>query len=196
MREKLRIFPFISLETSFSWLSDDIVRFNSKWGLWRNVQKCQHRFRWVFPHDATARRRYWWRHYHWQATRLLCKYIGRCLCERVDVYIITLSCTWRIYALSERLLVIFDLKKLLSTDSQRAYFAPRDISGRPIVMSKFYVCLSVCLSARISRKPHGRTSPNCLYTVVVARSFYGSIPIRYVLPVLWITLCFSHTVVL
>jgi len=22
----------------------------SKWGLWRNVQKCQHRFRWIFPH--------------------------------------------------------------------------------------------------------------------------------------------------
>jgi len=36
--------------------------------------------------------------------RLLRKYIGRCLCKRVDVYIITLS-TWRIYALSERLLV-------------------------------------------------------------------------------------------
>jgi len=47
--------------------------------------------------------RYRWRHYHW---RLLCKYIGRCLCKRVDVYIITLSCTWRIYALSERLLVV------------------------------------------------------------------------------------------
>jgi len=31
--------------------------------------------------------------------------LGRCLCKRVDVYIITLSCTWRIYAHSERLLV-------------------------------------------------------------------------------------------
>ena len=31
--------------------------------------------------------------------------LGRCLCKRVDVYIITLSCTWQIYALSERLLV-------------------------------------------------------------------------------------------
>ena len=31
--------------------------------------------------------------------------LGRCLCKRVDVYIITLSCTWRIYALSECLLV-------------------------------------------------------------------------------------------
>jgi len=32
--------------------------------------------------------------------------LGRCVCKRVDVYIITLSCTWRIYALSERLLVV------------------------------------------------------------------------------------------
>jgi len=33
--------------------------------------------------------------------------IGRRVCKRVDVYIITLSCTWQIYALSERLLVFF-----------------------------------------------------------------------------------------
>jgi len=31
--------------------------------------------------------------------------VGRCLCKRVDVYIITISCTWWIYALSQRLLV-------------------------------------------------------------------------------------------
>ena len=31
--------------------------------------------------------------------------LGRRVCKRVDVYIITLSCTWRTYALSERLLV-------------------------------------------------------------------------------------------
>ena len=31
--------------------------------------------------------------------------LGRRICKRVDVYMITLSCTWRIYALSERLLV-------------------------------------------------------------------------------------------
>jgi len=33
--------------------------------------------------------------------------LGRRVCKRVDVYIITLSCSWRIYALSERLLVLF-----------------------------------------------------------------------------------------
>jgi len=39
MREKLRIFPFgnISLETSFSWLSDDVVRFKIEMGV---VKKC------------------------------------------------------------------------------------------------------------------------------------------------------------
>ena len=31
--------------------------------------------------------------------------LGRCLCKHVDMYIITISCTWWIYALSERLLV-------------------------------------------------------------------------------------------
>jgi len=32
--------------------------------------------------------------------------LGRRVCKRVDVYMITLSRTWRIYALSERLLVV------------------------------------------------------------------------------------------
>ena len=99
----------ISLETSFSWLSDDIGS-KSKWGLWRNVQKCQHHFRWIFPHTPVTpqhaviindviiigRRRIYY-------TSTL---LRRCLCKRVDMYIITLSCTWRIYALSERLLVM------------------------------------------------------------------------------------------
>jgi len=35
--------------------------------------------------------------------------LGRCLCKRVDMYIITLSCTWRIYAFSECLLVLYVL---------------------------------------------------------------------------------------
>jgi len=102
----------ISLATSFSWLSDDKVRFKIEMGLWRHVQKCQHRFRWIFPHKNTpvtpqhavviddvliiGRRRIYC------ASTLQ----GRCLCKRVDVYIITLSCTWWIYALSERLLVL------------------------------------------------------------------------------------------
>jgi len=57
------------------------------------------------------------------------------------------------------------------------------------------VCLSVCLlySAHISltRKPHGRSSPN-FYTlpVAVSRSSSDGVAICYALPVLWITSCF------
>jgi len=42
------------------------------------------------------------------------------------------------------------------------------------------------------RKPHGQTSSNflCMFTTAVARSSSGSIAIRYVLPVLWITSCY------
>jgi len=48
------------------------------------------------------------------------------------------------------------------------------------------VCPSVSLSARISRKPLGRTSPNflCMFRVAVARSFSDGVAIRYVLLVL------------
>jgi len=49
-----------------------------------------------------------------------------------------------------------------------------------------YVGLSVCpLAYIISRKPHGRTSPNflCVLHVVVARSSSGGVAICYVLPV-------------
>jgi len=59
------------------------------------------------------------------------------------------------------------------------------------------VCLSVRLSAGITRKPHGRFSPNflCMLTIAVARSFSDGVAIRYVLPVLWMTLCL-HIVIL
>jgi len=55
--------------------------------------------------------------------------------------------------------------------------------------------MSVCLSTHITRKPHGRTSPNCLcmLTVTMAQSSSGSIVICYVLPVLWMTSCFHIT---
>ena len=38
-----------------------------------------------------------------------CTLLGRCICKCVDVYIITLSCTWRIYALSEVLIFFLSL---------------------------------------------------------------------------------------
>jgi len=54
------------------------------------------------------------------------------------------------------------------------------------------VCLSVCLSARITREPHDQTSPIlCMLPLAVARSSDG-VAIRYVLPVLQMTSCF-HT---
>jgi len=58
------------------------------------------------------------------------------------------------------------------------------------------VCLSVCLSSRVTRKRHGRTSrPNflCMLPVAMARFSSDGDAIRYVLPVLWMTPCF-HTV--
>ena len=55
---------------------------------------------------------------------------------------------------------------------------------RSIAMSMF-VCLSVCLSARISQKPHVQISQNFW-----ARSSSVGSAICYVLPVLWMTSCF------
>jgi len=60
-----------------------------------------------------------------------------------------------------------------------------------VVMS-VSACLSV--SAGISKKPHGQTSPNlvCMLTVAMACCFIGCIATRYIglLPVLWMTSCF------
>jgi len=84
----------------------------STWGLWRNVQKCQHHFRWIF-------RTCHWRHstpsLSMTSLSLAGVYcastlLGRCLCKCVDVYIITISCTWRInalWALSNQVLTCF-----------------------------------------------------------------------------------------
>jgi len=57
-----------------------------------------------------------------------------------------------------------------------------------------YVCLFVCLSARITRKPRSRTLPNfsCMLPFAKTQSFYDGVGISYVLPVLWMTSSF-HT---
>ena len=61
----------------------------------------------------------------------------------------------------------------------------------------WWVRLLVCLSARITRKPHGRTSQFllCLLPVVVLLGppMAGSFMIRHVLPVLWMALYFHIT---
>jgi len=52
--------------------------------------------------------------------------------------------------------------------------------------------LFVCLSARISQKPHVQISPNFMYmfSVSVARSSSYGNAVHYALPVLWMTSCF------
>jgi len=51
----------------------------------------------------------------------------------------------------------------------------------------------VCLSARIFPEPHARSLPNrwCMLLIAVARSS-GVVPIRYILPVLWMTSRFFY----
>jgi len=46
------------------------------------------------------------------------------------------------------------------------------------------VCLSVCLSTRISQKPHIQILRNCLLSVAMARSSSDDGATRYVLPLL------------
>jgi len=53
-----------------------------------------------------------------------------------------------------------------------------------------YVCLPVCLFARISQKRHVQTLSNFLCTLHVLMLLSDDSAIRYVLPVLWMTLCF------
>ena len=71
---------------------------------------------------------------------------------------------------------------LLKVHSVIAYFAP----GSRANYCHEYVSSSVCLSARISRKPHGQTPPNFVHMAVTRSSFDGVV-IRYRLPVLWMT---------
>jgi len=70
----------------------------------------------------------------------------------------------------------------------RCFFAP----GRGAKYCHYrdlYVCLSVCLSAHISQKPHIQILRNFLYmlSVTVALSFSDGSAIRYALPLMWMT---------
>jgi len=51
------------------------------------------------------------------------------------------------------------------------------------------LCLSVCLSARVSQKPHVQIPPNRQYMIPVAvvQSYSDGNTMSYVLPVLWMT---------
>ena len=61
-----------------------------------------------------------------------------------------------------------------------------DACDQPVCLC---VCLSVCLSASIYLEPLDRSSRNfvCRSPVVVAQSSIGSVALRHVLPVLWMT---------
>jgi len=127
----------ISLETSFHWLSEDIVRFKIEVGVEEKCTKMLTPFPVDFPHTPQHA-------VHGSMTLLslagvytvYCSrtLLGRRICKRVDVYMITLSCTWRIYALSERLLFFSSSIEWFSsyaseqTDKQThyssQYFAP------------------------------------------------------------------------
>jgi len=103
VREKLRIFPYGQYIIGNWWLKSGS---RSKWGLRRNVQKCN-TVSDGFSAHATAR-------VHGAVTSLslagvYCArtLLGRRVCKHVDVYMITLSSPWRIYALSERLSSIY-----------------------------------------------------------------------------------------
>jgi len=64
--------------------------------------------------------------------------------------------------------------------------------GEVLRRAILYVCMPVCLSARISQNSLVQTSRNFLYVLYgsVARSSSDDSVIYYVFPVLWMTSCF------
>jgi len=74
------------------------------------------------------------------------------------------------------------------------YFAPIGLQSIAIIVSvSIFVCLFICLSTRISQKPHVRIPPNFLYILPAAIAFSSSdsTAIHYSFPVLWMTSCFQ-----
>jgi len=59
----------------------------------------------------------------------------------------------------------------------------------PHIAMSVSVCLSVCLSVSITQKPQIKSSPNFIWTLLVAttRSSSGGAAMCYVLPVSWMT---------
>ena len=58
------------------------------------------------------------------------------------------------------------------------------------------LCMHVYLSARVSQKTNVLTSPNLrrMLPLAAAQSSSGSVAIRYVLPVLWLTVYFDCSI--
>jgi len=97
-----------------------------------------------------------------------CTLLGRRVCKRVDVYIITWSCTWQIYALSERLLVVF----LFPFELSFSYF---DLLARDAMLARYmlssYVCSSVCLSDTSQYSTVGLSIPLPLWSSIIMVRF-------------------------
>jgi len=64
----------------------------------------------------------------------------------------------------------------------------RRLLERSNVMS-ISVCVSVCLRAYLRNYMSDRHQVFCVLPITVARSSYGGVAIRYVLPVSWMTSC-------
>jgi len=71
------------------------------------------------------------------------------------------------------------------------FFPPLPAAGRSANCCDERVCMFVCLSARVTHKPHVQTLWHFLSVlpVALAQSSSDDSAIRYVLPVLWLTIC-------
>ena len=83
-------------------------------------------------------------------------------------------------------------KSFLLTARLLIYYFAR---GRGAKYCDEYICLSVCLLAHITCKPHGRTSPNfsCMLPMTVARFSSNGFAVSCFFPVLWMTSYFHTT---
>ena len=102
-------------------------------------------------------------------------------------------CVWKLKCDKWRPVVRFCRVDIAFTNSLTclllsSYSAPDRGVDWSIILS-VSACVCVCLSAIISSELHVRSlrSILCMLPMVVARSCYGGIVIRYVLPVLWMT---------
>jgi len=79
-----------------------------------------------------------------------CTLLGRHVCKRVDVYIITLSCTCRIYALSQCLLVNY--ARIMQSISDVGNSKPcRSASLLPVTLMRKHASASVHIGADVHR---------------------------------------------
>jgi len=129
------------------WRHSQVQNRNGGWEtMYKNVNTIFDRFS-AHASDATARR-----HYRWRRTLL-----GRRVCKHVDVYIITSSCTWRIYALSECLLVMIIF--FMATDNFWIGWL-------------WHLWLCVCASV-VKEKWFELSTPNLIYIYSMAGSWHA-----------------------